>query len=478
MERFNEIVKNKRIIIWDFDGTIVNLNIDWDNLKNDLQNLGYSHNLSFTETYLNHFLEILTENGLKEQAFQIINSYECKAPYKKIEKTLNIIDSLKNKIHCIFSDNLESTILRILEEIGMSDTFRVIISKNSVTQYKPNGQGLRKILQELNAEPVDALYIGDGWKDEKAAEECNIDFLKKKIEVMDKKMQVPFLNLKAQYNSIKGEIQEEINWVLENTSFVLGEKVKNFENNFASYCNKKYAIAVNSGTAALHLALLSNGVNSNHEVITIPNTFIATAEAISHAGAKPVFADIDETHNIDVFKIENKITPKTKAIMPVHLFGQPSNMDPIIRIAKEYNLKIIEDCCQAHGAEYNNIKVPISETGCFSFYPGKNLGAYGEGGIIVTDNEEIAKKCSALRAHGEYPKNTHSSVGYNYRMEGMQGAILNVKLKYLDEWNRKRIEKAELYNELLEELKGTINFPQKKPFYKHVYHLYVIKFGD
>jgi len=286
-------------------------------------------------------------------------------------------------------------------------------------------------------------------------------------------MKVPFLDLKAQYDSIKDEIAKEINWVLENTSFILGDKVKEFEKNFASYCNKKHAVAVNSGTSALHLALLAYGIKERDEVITVPNTFIATAEAISYTGAKPVFVDVNEkNYTIDTDLIEETITDRTKAIIPVHLYGQPADMDPIIDIARKYNLFIIEDCAQAHGAEYKGKKVPIISTGCFSFYPGKNLGAYGEGGAVLTDDGEIAEKIIMLRDHGQKEKHRHKYIGYNYRMDGFQGAVLNTKLKYLNKWIEQRRDKARLYNQLLS---GVAETPREDDYAKHIYHLYVIR---
>jgi dTDP-4-amino-4,6-dideoxygalactose transaminase/acetyltransferase-like isoleucine patch superfamily enzyme len=292
--------------------------------------------------------------------------------------------------------------------------------------------------------------------------------------IMEKKqVLVPFLDLKKQYQTIKDEVKSEIDWTLNNTSFILGEKVKNFEENFARYCGKKNAIAVNSGTSALHLALLANNIGEGDEVITVPNTFIATVEAISYVKAKPVFVDIDPSnHTIDVSKIEEKITSKTRAIIPVHLYGHPCDMDPIIEISKKYGLVIIEDCCQAHGAEYKGKKVPVSDFGCFSFYPGKNLGAYGEGGAIVTNDDEKSKLVRMLRDHGQEKKYFHRYVGYNYRMDGFQGAVLDVKLKYLDEWIDKRREKAELYDRLLE---GIVELPREENYAKSVYHLYVIR---
>ena len=290
-------------------------------------------------------------------------------------------------------------------------------------------------------------------------------------------MKIPFLDLKTQHESIKEEINKEVMDIIDNSSFILGEKVKNFENNFASYCNSKYAVAVNSGTSALHLALISKEIKQGDEVITSPNTFIATAEAISYTGAKPVFVDINpKTYNIDVNKIEEAITKKTKAIIPVHLYGHPVDMNPILELAEKYHLEIIEDCCQSHGSEYKGKKVPISGIGCFSFYPSKNLGAYGEGGIIVTNNKEIAEKVLILRDHGQKEKYLHEYIGYNYRMDGFQGAVLGVKLKYLDKWTEIRRKNARIYNELFKET--DIVIPFEAEYAKHVYYLYVIKVKD
>lgn len=287
-------------------------------------------------------------------------------------------------------------------------------------------------------------------------------------------MKTPFIDLRAQYSSIKEEIKKELDDVLENTAFILGKKVENFENEFAKFCNAKFALGVGSGTAALRLALLAVGIKQNDEVITVPNTFIATAEAISQVGAKPVFVDIDpKTYNIDINQIEKNITKKTKAILPVHLYGQPADMSAIIEIAEKHNLKIIEDACQAHGAEYKGKRVPISDIACFSFYPGKNLGAYGEGGAVVTNNEEIAQKIKMLRDHGQEKKYVHKLIGDNSRLEGFQGAVLGVKLKYLDKWTEMRRKNAQTYSKLLEDT-GVVT-PFEIEYAKHVYHLYIIK---
>ena len=289
-------------------------------------------------------------------------------------------------------------------------------------------------------------------------------------------MNIPFVDLKRQYRSISKEIDIAIHDVLQNGWYILGDNVAAFEEEFAQYCNAKYAIGVASGTDALTLSIGALEIGEGDEIITVPNTFIATIDAIYRNGAKPVFVDINpETYNIDVNKIEEKITDKTKAIMPVHLCGQPADMDIIVKIAKKYNLKIIEDGCQAHGAEYNGTKVgALGDVGCFSFYPGKNLGAYGDGGIVVTDNFEIAEKIRILRNYGQKIKYHHDLVGYNSRLDEIQAAVLRVKLKYLDEWNELRRLHSEEYAELLDGISG-IALPLSEENVKHVYHLYVIQ---
>jgi dTDP-4-amino-4,6-dideoxygalactose transaminase len=289
-------------------------------------------------------------------------------------------------------------------------------------------------------------------------------------------MQIPLVDLKRQYESIKDEIDEAIFKVINKADFILGDELKLFEEEFASYCQVKYAVGVSSGTAALYLALRASGVERGDEVITTPNTFIGTTEAITQAGAKPVFVDVDElTYNIDSAKIEEKVTERTKAIIPVHLYGQPADMDPINAIAKKYNLKVIEDACQAHGAEYKGKRTGgLADVACFSFYPGKNLGAYGEGGMVVTDDERIAEKVRLLRDHGRKEKYEHIIEGFNYRMDTIQAAILRVKLRRLDEWNNTRRRLASIYNELLENVKGMIT-PKEADYAKHIYHLYVIR---
>lgn len=264
--------------------------------------------------------------------------------------------------------------------------------------------------------------------------------------------------------------------MLDNTAFAGGPFVEKFEKEFASFCQCDFAVGVGSGTTALWMALLGLGIGPGDEVITVPNTFIATAEAISFSGATPVFVDIDEqTYNLDPDLLEGAITPKTKAIIPVHLFGQTVDMDPVIEIAKAYGLFVIEDACQAHGAKYKGrCAGSIGDAGCFSFYPGKNLGAYGEAGAIITNNIELAEKMRVFRDHGQAKKYYHSMIGWNARMDGFQGAVLSVKLKHLPAWNEARRENARLYNDLLADVEGVIT-PKETDYAKHVYHIYAIR---
>jgi dTDP-4-amino-4,6-dideoxygalactose transaminase len=289
-------------------------------------------------------------------------------------------------------------------------------------------------------------------------------------------MNVPFLDLKAQYKAIKDEVHAAINDVMENTAFAGGPFVAKFEQEFAKFCDCKHAVGVGNGTDALWLSLIGLGIKPGDEVITVPNTFIATAEAISFSGAKPVFVDIlEETNNMNPALIEAAITKKTKAIIPVHLFGQPADMDPIMTIAKKHGLFVIEDACQAHGAEYKGKKAgSIGNTGAFSFYPGKNLGAYGEAGAVVTNDDEVASKMRMFRDHGQAKKYYHGMIGWNARMDGIQGAVLHVKLKYLQGWNDSRRKNAQKYSELLSAVKDVMP-PRQAEYAKHIYHIYAIR---
>ena len=286
---------------------------------------------------------------------------------------------------------------------------------------------------------------------------------------------IPFVDLRAQLRPIKAEIVAAIDRVLESGQFVLGAEVEAFEDEFARYCGVQNAVAVNSGTSALHLALLAAGVGPGDEVITVPHTFVATVAAVCYTRARPVFVDIEpRSYTIDVGHIESTVTERTKAILPVHLYGQPADMDPIMDIARRRGLVVIEDAAQAHGAEYKGRRVgSIGDIGCFSFYPGKNLGAYGEGGAVTTNNTEYARTIRMLRDWGQDRKYNHALKGFNYRMDGIQGAILRVKLNDLDKWTLARRALATRYDHLLSG--SGAQTPAVMPYSHHVYHIYAVR---
>jgi len=288
-------------------------------------------------------------------------------------------------------------------------------------------------------------------------------------------MRVPFLDLKLQYKAIKEEIDEAIANVIEEAAFVGGEHVKKFEEEFAAFCDVKYCIGVGNGTDALFIALKALGIGIGDEVITVANSFIATSEAITMTGAKVVFVDCDPlTYNIDVKKISSAITPLTKAIIPVHLYGQPADMVTLQKIAKEFNLFLIEDAAQAHGAEIKGQRVgTFGILACFSFYPGKNLGAYGDAGAIVSNDEELAMRCRMIANHGRVKKFNHDFEGVNSRLDGLQAAILCVKLRHLEEWTQKRFDIANSYKSFLNN--SEVIIPVAADGVKHVYHLYVVR---
>ncbi len=292
-------------------------------------------------------------------------------------------------------------------------------------------------------------------------------------------MKVPFLDLKAQYKAVAGEISEAIREVFEGTAFSGGPFVVRFEEQFASFCGARHAIGVGSGTEALWLTLLAQGIGPGDEVITVPNTFIATAEAITLCGARPVFVDIDEqSYTMNPSLVAAAITSRTKAIIPVHLYGQMADMDPLLELAAHHGIAVIEDACQAHGAEYKGARAgSLGLAGCFSFYPGKNLGAYGEAGAVVTNNRNLAEKIRMLRDHGQSEKYYHELVGVNGRMDGIQGAVLSVKLKYLASWNHARIRNAQLYGRLLADL-DTVVLPVRSAYAHHVYHIFAIRVAE
>ena len=290
-------------------------------------------------------------------------------------------------------------------------------------------------------------------------------------------MRIPLVDLKTQYQCIKEEVLAEIGQALEGMQLFLGKNVEAVESGFAAYCGTEFAIGVGSGTDALHVAIRACGIGPGDEVITVSNTFIATVEAIILAGARPVFVDIDPvTQNIDTTQVEKAINSRTKAIIPVHLFGHPADMRPILDLARNYKLKIIEDACQAHGAEYEGQRTgSLGDVGCFSFYFTKNLGAYGEGGVITTSNPDIAQRCRLIRDHGQDTKYYHSMMGLNCRLDEIQAAVLKVKLPHLDNWIDKRRSLAEFYNS---NLPPSIMKPEEMSWAKHVYYVYVIRTPD
>ncbi|MGR9404133.1 DegT/DnrJ/EryC1/StrS family aminotransferase (plasmid) [Rhizobium leguminosarum] len=290
---------------------------------------------------------------------------------------------------------------------------------------------------------------------------------------------IPFLDLKAQYQSIKSEIDAAVLGVLASGQYILGEEVARLEQEFADYCDVKHAIAVNTGTSALHLSLLAAGVGPGDEVITVPFTFVATVSAICYAGARPVFVDVEPvTLTMDPARLEAKITARTKAIIPVHLYGQMADMDAIKAIADHYRIPVIEDACQAHGAQYKGARAgSIGTSGCFSFYPGKNLGACGEGGIVVTNSDDQAKTMRMLRDWGQEQRYHHLLKGFNYRMDAIQGAILRIKLRHLEAWTEARRAHGRRYSLLLG---GSANLrtPVEITDRRHVYHVYAIRSRD
>jgi dTDP-4-amino-4,6-dideoxygalactose transaminase len=289
-------------------------------------------------------------------------------------------------------------------------------------------------------------------------------------------MKVPLLDLHAHHAPLMREFEDAIREVVTQGAFAGGPFVADFEKDFAPFCGAKEAIGMGSGTEALWLALLASGVGPGDEVITVPGTFMATAEAISYCGARPVFIDIDETtYTMDPSLLEAAITSRTKAVIPVHLFGQTADMDPVLEIAKKHGLAVIEDACQAHGAEYKGRRAgSMGDAGAFSFYPGKNLGAFGEAGAAVTNNAELAEKMRILRDHGQSRKYHHCMIGWNCRMDGIQGAVLRIKLRHLERANDRRRENAALYDELLSDVEEIV-LPVEEEYARHVYHIYAIR---
>jgi dTDP-4-amino-4,6-dideoxygalactose transaminase len=292
--------------------------------------------------------------------------------------------------------------------------------------------------------------------------------------VAAKEFPIPFLDLGAQYATIRDEVLEALREVAESASYVLGPKVAEFEEAFAGYVGAKHCVGVNSGTSALHLALICAGVQPGDEVITVPMTFIATSWAISYVGARPVYVDVDPvTYTMDVRRVEERITRRTRVIMPVHLYGQPADLEPLLELGRRFGIPVVEDAAQAHGAKYQGRGAgTLGFCGCYSFYPGKNLGAYGEAGAVVTDDADIAARLRALRDHAQSRRYHHAELGFNYRMDAFQGAVLGVKLKHLEAWTEARRRRAERYRERLARL--PLKLPAEAAGRRHVWHLFVV----
>jgi len=287
---------------------------------------------------------------------------------------------------------------------------------------------------------------------------------------------IPFLDLNRHHAAVRAELDHAIKEVIDSNAFAGGPFVEKFERDFASYCGAQHAIGVGSGTEALWLSLLAGGVGSGDEVITVANTFMATAEAVTYCGARPVFVDVNEsTYTMDPAGLEDALSPRTKAIVPVHLFGQPADMDPILEFAHKHNLFVIEDAAQAHGAKYKGRTAgTLGGAGCFSFYPSKNLGAMGEAGAIITDNAKLQEKLRILRDHGQVRKYCHDLVGWNCRMDGIQAAVLSVKLRHLESGNSLRRARALEYNRAFDGM-SDLATPLEAPYARHVYHVYAIR---
>ncbi len=302
----------------------------------------------------------------------------------------------------------------------------------------------------------------------------------------DNPVSIPFVDLRKQLPYVSGSIWTGLSKIFSESRFVQGKEVKEFEDLFAEYLGVRNVVAVNNGTSALLLILMALGIGENDEVITVSHTFVATVEVISLLGARPVFVDIDQDfYTLAPDNLEAKITERTKAIIPVHIYGQVADMDSILEISEKYGIPVIEDACQAHGAEYYSKRLgkwvkagAMGKASAFSFYPGKNLGTYGEGGAVATNDDKLAEKMRAIRDHGSFKKYYHEFIGLNLRMPNIQGLFLKVKLNYLDEWNKQRRIIAQRYNELLNDLSGLVTIPQQAPYSRHVYHLYAILINE
>lgn len=300
-----------------------------------------------------------------------------------------------------------------------------------------------------------------------------------KLRAAEQAVKVPFMDLASLHSPIQKDIEREISKLASSSSFILGPAVERFENNFAAYCETGHAVGCNSGTSAIHMALCALGIGPGDEVITVSHTFVGTVWGILYCGAKPVFVDINsDTMNIDVAKVEAQVNGRTKAILPVHLYGQPVDMDPLMAIARKHGLYVIEDAAQAHGARYKGRRVgSLGDIACFSFYPGKNLGAWGEAGAVVTADRKLAERLKRIRDHGQPRRYCHSDLGFNYRMDAIQAAVLDVKLRHLDAWNERRAELSGLYHDRLSGVQG-LRLPIHGQDAQVVHHLFVIRHVD
>jgi len=396
--------------------------------------------------------------------------------------------------HVIRRDEYQQTLMKKGSSVGAN---AVIVCGHTIGEYAFIGAGA-VVTKDV---PAYALVVGNparivGWmcecgiklhfnNDTAVCTTCGKEYKKEGNSIMQKNtntssLTVPLLDLKAQYNTIRTEIEPVIKEVVESQYFILGPKVTELEENVAKYSNTKFAIGVSSGTDALLIALMALDLEPGDEVITTPYSFFATAGIIARLGATPVFADIDPvTYNINPQLIEEKITDKTKAIIPVHLYGQMADMEPIMKIAKKHNLRVIEDAAQAIGSEYKDGSRAgsIGDIGCFSFFPSKNLGGFGDAGMVVTNNEDFSEKLIKLRVHGSAPKYYHKYIGGNFRIDALQAAVINIKLKYLDSWTEGRQKNAETYNRLFSEagLSAKLGLPQVMDGYRHIFNQYIIR---
>ncbi|WP_456399941.1 DegT/DnrJ/EryC1/StrS family aminotransferase [Persephonella sp.] len=424
----------------------------------------------------------------------VIIDFFCKCKEEDDDFFLKVINHLiKNKSGYISMASLSKIILECSrnksesEILSFLNQFQVWKTPSYINWEHPlikvNKSNIDKYLIHLTAESLDAYIITQDTDLLTLSDRAvNINKALEIIENERKVIHIPFLDLLSQNIKLFSVVEKKLDQIFNSSRFICGGYVKEFEKKFADYLGAKYCIGVNSGTSALIITLMAIGLKPGDEVIMPVNTFIATAEAVSILGGKPVFVDIHpEYYTIDVTQIEGKITERTKAIIPVHLYGQCADMDLIMEIAKKYNLWVIEDACQAHGAEYKGRKAgTIGHIGCFSFYPGKNLGAWGEAGACVTNDDVLAERMYKIRNHGGIKKYQHDILGGNFRMEEIQGAVLSEKLNYLDEWNEGRRKVAKWYNEILRDLecKGVIKLPKEAPYNRHIYHLFVVQINN